>query len=90
MYLYLRLQKIQYSKILIQNIDCSASNLQGPIMNYETSQAFLSIISMACEAILTCEKQLNKMDQKIYGNGDYGTNLARGAEAIKNAIQVSY
>ncbi|KAF3422236.1 hypothetical protein E2986_13376 [Frieseomelitta varia] len=70
-----------------KNIDCSVLNLQGPIMNYETSQAFLSIISMACEAILACEKQLNKMDQKKYGNGDYGTNLARGAEAIKNAIQ---
>ncbi|KAK9310259.1 hypothetical protein QLX08_000285 [Tetragonisca angustula] len=70
-----------------KNIDCSVLNLQGPVINYETSQAFLSIISMACEAILTCEKQLNKMDQKKYGNGDYGTNLARGAEAIKNAIQ---
>ncbi|KOX77358.1 Putative 3,4-dihydroxy-2-butanone kinase [Melipona quadrifasciata] len=70
-----------------KNIDCNVLNLQGPIMNYKTSQVFLSIISMACEAVLTCEKQLNKMDQKKYGNGEYGTNLARGAEAIKNAIQ---
>lgn len=54
-------------------------------MNYETGQAFLSIISMACEAIIVCTKQLNKMDQEY---GDYGTSLARGAKAIQNDIQV--
>lgn len=54
-------------------------------MNYETGQAFLSIISMACEAIIVCTEQLNKMDKEY---GDYGTSLARGAKAIQNDIQV--
>lgn len=44
---------------------------------------------MACEAIIACTNQLNKMDQQ-FGNGDCGTNLARGANAIQHAIQVLY
>ncbi|XP_026297461.1 uncharacterized protein LOC100578937 isoform X3 [Apis mellifera] len=67
-----------------KNINWYDLNLQGPTMNYETGQAFLSIISMACEAIIVCTEQLNKMDQE-YGN--YGTSLARGAKAIQNDIQ---
>lgn len=70
-------------------MDWNILNLQGPTMNHKTSQIFLLIISMACEAIIACERQLNIMDQK-YGNGDYGTSLACGAKAIQNAIQVRY
>ncbi|KZC11616.1 Dihydroxyacetone kinase 2 [Dufourea novaeangliae] len=60
--------------------------LQGPLMGYETGQTFLSIISIACEAVIACTKQLNTLDQE-FGNGMYGTSLARGAQAIKDAIQ---
>ncbi|CAL7935787.1 unnamed protein product [Xylocopa violacea] len=61
-------------------------NLRGPIMNHEVGQAFLTVISMACAAIIACKKQLDKMDEQ-YGNGDYGSRLARGAKAIQDAIQ---
>ncbi|XP_071878548.1 folliculin [Bombus fervidus] len=69
-----------------KNMDWNVLNFQGPTMNHKTSQTFLLIISMASEAIIACERQLNIMDQK-YGNRDYGTSLACGAKAIQNAIQ---
>ncbi|CAK9797057.1 Triokinase/FMN cyclase [Anthophora quadrimaculata] len=72
----------KYSK----NVDWSNINLQGPIINHENSQIFLSVISTACEAIIACTKQLNKMDQE-FEDGDYGTHLACGAKAIQDAIQ---
>ena len=69
-----------------KDINTSDINIQGPIISYETAQLFLSVISMACEAIIACTNQLNKMDQQ-FGNGDCGTSLARGANAIQHAIQ---
>ncbi|OAD51974.1 hypothetical protein WN48_03526, partial [Eufriesea mexicana] len=57
-------------KILMQNMDCCDLESQGPVMNHETGQAFLSVISMACEAIMTCTKLLDKIGEE-YGNRDY-------------------
>ncbi|XP_053995100.1 uncharacterized protein LOC128885211 [Hylaeus volcanicus] len=69
-----------------KNGDTLHINIKGPTIKYETSKIFLSVISVACEAIIACAKQLNRIDQE-FGNGNYGTNLARGAEAIKDTIQ---
>ncbi|XP_076657977.1 triokinase/FMN cyclase-like isoform X2 [Halictus rubicundus] len=62
------------------------TNLQGPSMCHETGKKFMSIILTACEAVIACTNQLNKLDQE-YGKGDYGTNLTNGAQALKEAIQ---
>ncbi|XP_078049198.1 putative dihydroxyacetone kinase isoform X2 [Augochlora pura] len=62
------------------------TNLQGPSMCNETGKKFMSIILTACEAVIACTNQLNRLDRK-YGKGDYGTNFANGALAIKDAIQ---
>nr|XP_033328809.1 uncharacterized protein LOC117221741 [Megalopta genalis] len=69
-----------------ENDNPTNTNLQGPSMCHETSKKFISIILTACEAIIACMNQLNILDQE-YGKGDYGTNLANGALAIKDAIQ---
>nr|XP_012137740.1 PREDICTED: dihydroxyacetone kinase 2-like isoform X3 [Megachile rotundata] len=74
------------SKRHSKNITPYDTNIHGPIFSYKTSQVFLSIISMACEAIIACTKQLNKMDEQ-FGNGNCGTSLARGANAVQQAIQ---
>ncbi|XP_017795617.1 PREDICTED: uncharacterized protein LOC108577040 [Habropoda laboriosa] len=78
--------KLTTSGKYCKNVDWSNINLQGPIINHENSQIFLSVISMACKAIIACTKQLNKMDQE-FGDGNYGTSLACGAKAIQDAIQ---
>ncbi|CAK9803690.1 Triokinase/FMN cyclase [Anthophora plagiata] len=78
--------KLTTSGKYCKNMDWSNINLLGPIINHGNSQIFLSVISTACEAIIACTKQLNKMDQK-FGDGDYGTHLACGAKAIQDAIQ---
>ncbi|XP_031826521.1 folliculin [Nomia melanderi] len=69
-----------------QNDNTENINLQGPLMRHESGKKLLSIISTACEATVACTNQLNKLDQEC-GKGDYGTNLAYGAQAINNAIQ---
>ncbi|CAK9833369.1 Triokinase/FMN cyclase [Anthophora retusa] len=78
--------KLTISGKYCKNVDWSNINLQGPIINHGNSQIFLSVISTACEAIIACTKQLNKMDQEFEA-GDYGTHLACGAKAIQDAIQ---
>ncbi|KAG7202444.1 hypothetical protein KM043_018746 [Ampulex compressa] len=60
---------------------------QGPIMNDNLSEIFLLALTYACEALIACIGQLNKMDEE-FGNGRCGTVLANGADAVKDAIKV--
>ncbi|XP_043493373.1 putative 3,4-dihydroxy-2-butanone kinase isoform X2 [Polistes fuscatus] len=59
---------------------------QGVMLDDRTGQVFLICISFACEALRVCKEQLNIMDRES-GDGDCGTTLAQGANAIKDAIQ---
>jgi dihydroxyacetone kinase len=43
-------------------------------------------LKAACDALISAESLLTKLDQAT-GDGDLGINLARGAEAIKQATQ---
>ena len=61
----------------------------GPSMNERSAQAFLMILSFACEAVIACSEQINIMDEE-FGDGDCGTTLAAGAKNIKSAIMVSF
>ncbi|XP_046825465.1 triokinase/FMN cyclase-like [Vespa crabro] len=59
---------------------------KGAMIDNRTGQVLLIIISFACEALIVCAEQLNIMDKEC-GDGDCGTTLARGANAIKTAIK---
>ncbi|XP_014611589.1 PREDICTED: triokinase/FMN cyclase-like isoform X1 [Polistes canadensis] len=61
---------------------------QGTMLDNRSGQVLLICISFACEALIVCAEQLNTMDKES-GDGDCGTTLARGANAIKNAIKES-
>lgn len=43
-------------------------------------------VEFSCEALKSCEDQLNKMDSGA-GDGDCGTTLKRGATALQNKIK---
>ncbi|KAK2586481.1 hypothetical protein KPH14_010750 [Odynerus spinipes] len=59
---------------------------QGPMLCSRNGQVLLTIICFACEALIACAEQLNVMD-KDCSDGDCGTTLARGANAIRTAIK---
>lgn len=44
------------------------------------------VVQFACEAILSCEKQINLMDTEE-GDGDTGLSMSRGATAIKKSLE---
>ncbi|XP_012283909.1 triokinase/FMN cyclase isoform X2 [Orussus abietinus] len=58
----------------------------GPSMAERTGQVFLMILTFACEALIACAEQLNIMDEDS-GDGDCGTTLRKGADALKSAIK---
>lgn len=64
----------------------STSGLCGPTINYNSREAFLKAISIGCQAVVACARQLNIMDEE-HGKGDYGTRLARAAKAVQDAVQ---
>lgn len=57
----------------------------GPSFTRDKINDVLIIVSFACEALIACAGQLNTFDED---SGDYGTTIERGAQAIKNTIQV--
>lgn len=59
----------------------------GPSMDERTAQAFLTVITFACEAVIACADQINIMDEEL-GDADCGTTLSDGANAVKSAIKV--
>jgi triose/dihydroxyacetone kinase / FAD-AMP lyase (cyclizing) len=51
----------------------------------EASAKAKRAVTAACDALLEAEHQLTEMD-RIVGDGDLGSNLARSAQAIKNNL----
>lgn len=45
------------------------------------------MVTFACDALISCERQLNVIDSER-GDGDTGTRIRRGAEAILNEFTV--
>lgn len=68
---------------------CKISDIErkGPAMQSRSGAAFLTAITFACEAVIACTRQLDIIDEEC-GEGNYGTALARGANAIKTEIKV--
>ena len=71
---------------------CAAINTEtgsvnkGPEVGKFGHEATLKAVTFACEAIISCEDQLNTMDSGS-GDSDCGSTLKRGAEAILNAVK---
>ena len=60
--------------------------VQGPEVGKFGREALLKAVTFACEAVMSCEDQLNTMDSGS-GDSDCGTTLKRGAEALLNAVK---
>lgn len=58
----------------------------GPSLPDGAAAAVEQILSFASEALISCERQINLMDSEL-GDGDAGTVLRSGAEAIKSALK---
>ena len=62
------------------------SIVQGPEVGKFGREALLKAVTFACEAVMSCEEQLNTMDSGS-GDSDCGTTLKRGAEALLAAVK---
>ena len=62
------------------------SIVQGPEVGKFGRESLLKAVTFACEAVMSCEDQLNTMDSGS-GDSDCGTTLKRGAEALLNAVK---
>ena len=62
------------------------SIVQGPEVGKFGREALLKAVTFACEAVMSCEEQLNTMDSGS-GDSDCGTTLKRGAEALLTAVK---
>ncbi|XP_015191490.1 PREDICTED: triokinase/FMN cyclase-like isoform X2 [Polistes dominula] len=60
---------------------------KGPKLDDRSGEGLLTCILFACDALISCTEQLNRMDRE-FGDGDCGKTIARGADAIKDAIQM--
>lgn len=55
--------------------------MRGPRLNKRQMNVLLVVTQFACDALISCEKQLNVMDAES-GDGDTGTRLKRGMDAL--------
>ncbi|XP_077271845.1 uncharacterized protein LOC143902635 [Temnothorax americanus] len=74
----------QNSQTAHENSTCTSDT--GPKIQSRNGPAFLTVLTFACEALIACARQLDIMDEEC-GDGNYGTTLARSANAIKLAIK---
>lgn len=61
--------------------------LRGPKLSNKVSNIFIVVVTFACDALISCEKQLNTIDSEN-GHADSGTRIKRGAEAILNEMNL--
>lgn len=61
--------------------------LRGPKLSNKASNIFKVVVTFACDALISCEKQLNTIDSER-GDGDTGARIKKGAEAILNEMIV--
>ena len=69
-------------------LDIKDKTAQGPETDKFGREALLKAVTFACEAVMSCEDQLNTMDSGS-GDSDCGSTLKRGAEAILGAVKKS-
>lgn len=62
-------------------------SLRGPKLSNVASNIFTVVVTFACDALISCEKQLNTIDSER-GDGDTGYRIKKGAEAILNEMTV--
>lgn len=60
---------------------------KGPKLHNNGSNVVLSVVNLACLALISCEKQLNTIDMES-GGGNFGSSLKKGAEVIMSVIAV--
>lgn len=61
----------------------------GPAMQARNVPGFLLIVTFACEALIACAGQMDAMEIVFKKDArDYGSKLARSANAVKVAIKV--
>lgn len=75
----------------MQEPDIPDMQRKGPTTQPQDGSIFLTTLGFACKAVIACAGQLNIMEkERADGNyGNYGTVLARGANAIVLAIEVA-
>lgn len=56
-------------------------------MQIQNSSVFFVALSFACEALISCTRQLNIIDEEC-GDGNYGSTLAQSANVIKIQLKV--
>nr|CAI5858753.1 unnamed protein product [Callosobruchus analis] len=81
---------ITVSEILIaaklKRKDRLAPPIRGPQLSEKLSNVVLYSTQFACEALISCEKQLNMIDSER-GKGDTGSRLKRAADTLLKRIQ---
>ncbi|VEN60429.1 unnamed protein product [Callosobruchus maculatus] len=60
--------------------------IRGPKLSEKLSNVLLYSAQFACEALISCEKQLNMIDSER-GKGDTGSRLKRAAETLLKRMQ---
>ena len=64
-----------------------SSRKTGPKLSGNAESVVAKAIDFACEALISCENQLNTMDSGS-GDSDCGSTLRRGAEKLLDAIKL--
>lgn len=59
---------------------------KGPRVNSVAAEITTRVVNLACNALISCEKQLNTMDP----DSELGTSIRRGAEVIKSISSTSH
>lgn len=60
--------------------------LRGPKLSVFATNVLFLVVQFACNALISCELQLNRMDAEA-GDGDAGSQLKRGCEALLTELQ---
>lgn len=56
-------------------------SLRGPRLSNRASNLFTLAVQFACDALISCERQLNTIDLER-GDGDTGSRIRQGAQAV--------
>lgn len=62
-------------------------SLQGPKLSARQANVLYLVTQFACDALISCERQLNTIDNER-GDGDTGTRIKQGAEAILKELSL--
>ncbi|KAK9743859.1 DAK2 domain [Popillia japonica] len=68
-----------------RNVEKEVIEMRGPRLSKRQMNTLLLVTQFACDALISCERQLNIMDAEN-GDGDTGTRLKRGMETINTEL----